>query len=199
MCSAWVLRSTFVDWFGDEAECESDSDDIPFGDVDAVEEEVAGEQVAYSDEIEGIAAEATIPSHVPWPSSWCSLVERIRKLEAPIFLEIFAGDATLSRAVKGRGVPTLLPDEVRHGGTTFLLKKEIEQLLDNCRGLLEYGRQLMLHLAPPCSSFSRARDRSAKTKLISSARTCGDETCPVTTEGNTLACNAYRFAPMGGP
>ena len=69
MCWAWLLRSTFIEWFGDEAECDSDSDDVPFEDADAAEDEVAMEQVTYRDEIEGTAAEATVPAHVPWPSS----------------------------------------------------------------------------------------------------------------------------------
>ena len=71
-----------------------------------------------------------------------------------IFLEIFAGDATLSQAVKGRGVPTLHPDEVQNGGTDFLSTMEIEKLKSNCQGLLDGGRQLMIHLAPPCSTLA---------------------------------------------
>ena len=74
------------------------------------------------------AATARTVQYLPWPSddtttqaSWSQVLPKDL-----IFLEIFAGDATLSQAVRGRGVPTLLPDEVIHGGTNFLSKKDIE-------------------------------------------------------------------------
>ena len=54
-------------------------------------------------------------------------------------------------------------------------------------------KQVFFHVAPPCASFSRARDRSIKTRLRSSAVPGGwyhDD--PTTINGNKIAVNTAR-------
>ena len=68
-CWAWVLRSTFVDWFGEEDKDDSENDDVPFEDLEAMEDDEAGEYVSYRDEINGTEMNMAVPAHVPWPAA----------------------------------------------------------------------------------------------------------------------------------
>ena len=86
-----------------------------------------------------------------------------------IFCEFFAGKGVLSREVARLGVKVLPPDEVTEGGTDFGSKTQVEKLKEKLKELAEETAQLIIHLAPPCATFSRARDRSAKTRLRSNA------------------------------
>ena len=60
-----------------------------------------------------------------------------------------------------------------------------------------------MHLAPPCSSFSRARDRSMKTKLRSSdypgglPELCADSAA-IVSQANRIAENAWSLACFCG-
>ena len=44
------------------------------------------------------------------------------------FLEIFAGEGTLSQMAASKGMPTLPPDEVTTGGTDFTIQSDIDAL-----------------------------------------------------------------------
>ena len=87
------------------------------------------------------------------------------------------------------------PDEVAAGGTNFLCDVDLEKL----RGkLLDYkaeGRMVALHVAPPCSTFSRARDRSRRTRLRSAAHPAGLPRCgDQVNEANKVALAACDLA-----
>jgi hypothetical protein len=67
------------------------------------------------------------------------------------------------------------------------------------RLLCANGKRLIIHLAPPCSTFSRARDRSSTTKLRSSSHPAGlawlnKEQELVADEANRIAEHALDFA-----
>ena len=83
------------------------------------------------------------------------------------FCEFFAGDAALTSAVVQAGVPASEPDDIATGGTDFQQKSEVNLLLAELHSLLASGMSILVHLAPPCSTFSRARDRSTATRLRS--------------------------------
>ena len=89
------------------------------------------------------------------------------------FLEFFAGSGVLTQAVERAGVPVDPPDELADGGTNFGNDWEVEVVKNYLAELASSGVILMLHVAPPCATFSRARDRSWKTRLRSTARPQG--------------------------
>ena len=84
-----------------------------------------------------------------------------------LFVDIFAGSGALSRAVKASSVPTARPNEFSQGGTNFSKKREVESLRAQLQTWSDSGVKLAIHLAPPCHTFSRARDRSGRTRLRS--------------------------------
>ena len=105
----------------------------------------------------------------------------------PVFLELFAGTARLSRAV-GRFLDVIADDPLTMNGTDFTVPSAVETLKERCRRLVEEGASLYFHVAPPCSTFSRARDRSTRTRLRSSSAPQGlDPEEPRTREGNVIA------------
>ena len=79
-----------------------------------------------------------------------------------LFVEFFAGSANLTEAVANLGVDVASPNDLSLGGADFRKSYEVEGLKQQLAELHQAGRQLMIHLAPPCSTFSRARDRSRK-------------------------------------
>ena len=106
-----------------------------------------------------------------------------------VFIELFAGKGSLTRAV-GKYVSTLPPEDLDLGGTDFTDLAAVRHLWDHWQRLSDNGYLLLFHVAPPCASFSRARDRSYRTRLRSSSALSGlypdDET---TQTGNTIARN----------
>ena len=89
------------------------------------------------------------------------------------FLEFFAGEGGLTRAVKAAGVEADDPEDLANGGLDFGKDVDLEGLKNYLHELHSNGVKLHLHFAPPCSTFSRARDRSWRTRLRSSERPQG--------------------------
>ena len=85
------------------------------------------------------------------------------------FCEFFAGAAALTAAVDAVGVPVRCPDDLTDGGVNFLHLAELAPLRKELFSLLASGVQLSAHFAPPCATFSRARDRNDRTRLRSNA------------------------------
>ena len=102
-----------------------------------------------------------------------------------------AGDAALTSAVLQAGVPSSEPDDIATGGTYFQQKSDVTLLLAELHSLLASGVSLLVHLAPPCATFSRARDRSTATKLRSADFPQGiPRHAARTREANLVARNA---------
>ena len=89
------------------------------------------------------------------------------------FLEFFSGEGGLTAAVARTGVPTDPANDHFSGGVDFSNVAEVNALKEYIQGLHASGIQVMLHVAPPCATFSRARDRSWKTRLRSKDRPQG--------------------------
>ena len=112
-----------------------------------------------------------------------------------IFLEVFAGSAVLTRKVKELGIATHEPDDLAYGGTDFRDAEAVEKFKNRLRDLTAGKGRVFLHMAPPCSTFSRARDRRASTRLRSAARPEGLYPAAANvTEANTIATNVLRVA-----
>ena len=111
------------------------------------------------------------------------------------FVEVFAGKGVLTEAVRRMGLSCEEPNDVFSGGTDFRNHKQVEELKDLLVQRSRSTHRLVLHLAPPCASFSRARDRSKKTRLRSSSYPEGlPGKKSQTKEPNLVARKAYRLA-----
>ena len=73
------------------------------------------------------------------------------------FIELFASSGNLTKAMRRSGIPCRDADELEDGGTDFFLStKAVERLKKELTDLAGQGWKLVVHLAPPCASFSRA-------------------------------------------
>ena len=118
-----------------------------------------------------------------------------------LFLELFAGSGHLSGHV-GRVLPCLPPQDIDKGGADFLDNDQAESLKQIWKHHADQGTRLIFHVAPPCSTFSRARDRSQRTKLRSSAHPEGIVQNELVKEGNLIAkrtaeCVNYLVESLG--
>ena len=112
-----------------------------------------------------------------------------------LFCEFFAGRGSLTFAVEAAGVPARSPDDLASGGVDFSDKKAVDELRTELGELSASGVKLMVHFAPPCSTFSRARCRSGKTRLRSSAFPQGlPRFARYTRTANLIARNTLDFA-----
>ena len=84
-----------------------------------------------------------------------------------LFCEFFAGEGALTSAMSKAGVPVRFPDDLAGGGTDFQDKHAVDELRRELGEVVASGVKLMVHFAPPCSTFSRARNRSGRTRLRS--------------------------------
>ena len=82
------------------------------------------------------------------------------------------------------------PQDVADGGIDFADDVQVLGLWERWRRFRHAGLELLFHFAPPCSTFSRARDRSWKTRLRSGPHPEGlDPEEPRTMEANAIARN----------
>ena len=112
-----------------------------------------------------------------------------------MFVEIFSGSGNLTSAVRRAGLQCMPPNDLANGGTDFESTKEVEELKAALKEKSDEGFRLVVHLAPPCSTFSRARDRSEQTKVRSKNRVAG--ILPVSDEiqaANRIALRAWDLA-----
>ena len=122
--------------------------------------------------------------HVRLPSGPGSQYETGQKF---LLIELFAGPGALSRAI-GRHLCTLPPRDLELGGVDFSDSAAVQVLHQSWQALADAGYHLLFRVAPPCASFSRARDRSYRTRLRSSAQPGGlYPEDPTTVLGNAIA------------
>ena len=111
-----------------------------------------------------------------------------------VFFECFAGAGNLSAELATYGVQVVV-DEVAQGGTNFLDELAVSKLQENIERQVASGLRVALHLAPPCSTFSRARDRSRKTRLRSAEFPAGLPRCAdQVKDANSVALAAFDLA-----
>ena len=110
-----------------------------------------------------------------------------------LFLEVFSGAGDLTKAMARVKVDCLEPQDYSSGGVDFSNCREVEELWEVWRSRARGGNRLFFHFAPPCNTFSRARDRSVKTRLRSSSRPAGlYPEHPATKLANLVADNTLR-------
>ena len=113
----------------------------------------------------------------------------------PFFLEVFAGAGILTECMRKSGIHTAKPDEIFFGGTDFMQAEQVEALKEKIDEWAKIASRMVIHLAPPCRTFSRARDRGSATRLRSPQEPGGlDPLEDATAEGNTIALRAFDLA-----
>ena len=112
-----------------------------------------------------------------------------------IFLEFFSGSGNLSAAVR-RFMDVQCDDLFVTNGTDFADEGAVSALYTRCREIAK-SHVIFFHVAPPCSSFSRARDRSRRTRLRSSSQPAGfNPEEPTTQTGNRIAQSTAALVTM---
>ena len=96
-----------------------------------------------------------------------------KTLDHALFCEFFAGRGVLTKRVQEAGVPVSRPEDLSLGGLDFTEEDTVDKVKKMLADQAASGAKLLVHFAPPCSTFSRARDRSWKTRLRSTARPQG--------------------------
>ena len=109
---------------------------------------------------------STLPPTVGWLAPWLVLVTVIRASPRPVFWEIFAGCAVLTSAFLEAGWTCAPPLDILDDEAFDLLNPLFVAIV---LGLLLEGRCAMLHLGPPCSSFSMAVNRFIKHRMRTAA------------------------------
>ena len=99
-----------------------------------------------------------------WPSSWVALVSSIRMLNCIVFWEIFSGAAGLTSAFEANGWSLAPPIDILYCPDYDLLNP---LFLGLCLGLIFERRIRLLHVGPPCSSFSMACNGCVSTMMRS--------------------------------
>ena len=115
--------------------------------------------------------------------------------DQPYVVEIFAGDAVFSGACARAGLRVGVPDDVRWGGTNFTDPSSICTLELKLERWAKVARPLVVHFAPPCATFSRARDRSRRTRVRTRNRPEGLHPVPgFVQDANEIASAVYDLA-----
>ena len=105
----------------------------------------------------------------------------LRPRREPRGLEVFAGDARLTQALREVGVRMLEP--------TFLFEAGIDLAIAS-------GEITWLWITPPCNSFSPLRDLDCGGPLRPKGDPAGDATNPEVQRGNHSWCRALELAAM---
>ena len=141
-----------------------------------------------------------VPRPVAWPQAWVLIVQEIRRDARPKVWEILSGTLGLTQAFDEAVWPVAPPIDVALGPSIHLLSPLF------MAGIIDEGRVLLLHLGPPCSSFSIALNSARASAVLSVAEPAGLHDNPEYKEdkvrlGNSLAdatvVLASAQAPMG--
>lgn len=115
------------------------------------------------------------------------------------FMELFAGEAGLTLAVKRQDIKTFEPGEVRaEGRVATSIDLSCNATFRWIKKLIKSKKVRWVHFAPPCKTFSRARrrDRIAKARVLRSRnKPEGFDPKPaLVKEANLLASRSAQLA-----
>ena len=114
---------------------------------------------AMYDMNETIRSSLTPPSVPRGPGitgSWSALIAQVRLATTLMFWELFAGTAVLHEAMKDRGWTCAPPIDILFNADYDMMNPLFMAVLI---GLILEGRFALIHVGPPCSSFSWAVNR----------------------------------------
>ena len=139
--------------------CDEDLEDSPDAIFVPETGAISGDQLQELNEtVRGAAPDSTWKSNVGYCKSWDKLIKVIRESPVLLFWEIFAGCAVLTSKMRESGWHCAPPLDILYDSSFNLLNPAF---LCVVIGLILEGRFSLIHLAPPCSSFSMAVNRFA--------------------------------------
>jgi hypothetical protein len=120
-------------------------------------------------------------------------------VQSIVFAVFFSGEGNLAKTMRRAGVRCLEPDDFASGGTDLSDKAQVQRARQRLRDIRTADEKLAIHLAPPCHTYSRARDRSPLTQLRSSSFPAGLPDLPEEQQedaemANRIADNTEDFA-----
>ena len=141
--------------------------------------------------------ESSVVRGVGYPESWQKLISRVRSAPQRIFWELFAGCAVLISMFLEQGWCCGPPIDVVADESYNLLDAFFVSVVI---GLILEGRVMLLHLGPPCSSFSWAVNKWPRYAMRSLEFPGGLPNLPKYREekvrlGNALALVSIRNIP----
>ena len=119
-----------------------------------------------------------------WLPSWVRLIKTIRGAAAPVFWEIFSGKAGLTRAFNQEDWPCGPPIDILYNPEFDVLNPLFFAVI---LGLVFERLIRLMHLAPPCSSFSMAVNRFPMYAMRDAKHPEGFDNLPPTSEGESQA------------
>ena len=131
-----------------------------------------------------------------WLDSWVRIIWVIRSASIPVFWEMFSGKAGLTREFLRQGWPCGPPVDIVFNPELDLLNPLFFAVV---LGLIYERRVRLLHLGPPCSSFSMACNRFPQYAMRSASEPGGFANLPPHRAekvrlGNALAEVSVRLA-----
>ena len=160
MCHASILSTWLVSepcWTNpNEDWSKTCNDDEELDDIcgECVPPEGSLEEI--NETIRGAQQYAHIDRGVGHPSSWQALIARVRKETVKCFWELFAGCGILTAMMAERGWTCAVPIDILYNQEFNLLNPQFVSVVI---GLILEGRFALVHVGPPCSSFSMAVNR----------------------------------------
>ena len=165
------------------AECKDDVDYLPPENTPGSEELLTSR-----------APDDLVPRPMPWPQRWIDLVDDFRResgtRRSKIWV-IFSGTAGLTKEFAAEGWPTGPPIDVVIDPNYNLLNPLFMAI---AVGIISEGRVFLLHLAPPCSSFSVALNSAQASAVRSSDAPTGLPELPKYKEDKVKLGNALAEA-----
>ena len=107
-----------------------------------------------------------------WRTSWFILIKVVRSAKRPLFWEIFAGNAGLTREFLRQGWASAPPIDILNNEDHDCTDPGFVAVII---GLVLERRFILIHLGPPCSSFSMAVNRFPVHAMRSRAEPSGFE------------------------
>ena len=142
------------------------------------------------------------------PLSYCARAGEPGTVPVPagtvLFVEAFAGCGRLSQAMRALGIQVAEPQDLETGGLDLRKPADLRRFREQLARWARLGYTIVLHLAIPCSTFSRARDRSHRTRVRSPTQLQGFSPLPEKVrDANLLAVSsaqtgAWVVSELGG-
>ena len=103
----------------------------------------------------------------------------------------------MTAAVRARGVPVDDPQDRETGGYDLLDDGQYHQLLRHWESLLKEFNVILFHLGTDCSSVTKVRDRSFRTRLRSSHRPWGlNKAHPKVIDGEQVGASDCAYCAL---
>ena len=123
------------------------------------------------------------PAGEPTPPKW------LRGRTDILFVELFPGEGSLTKAVAATSTPTFCVPDFAAGGLDLRELANVETVIAQIMEAAQ-GRTVVLAAAPPCSTMSKVRNRSSRTRVRNRHHISGLPGLPLQTAAKVADANA---------